>query len=418
MPALMSHAPLSHKLDFLDKGTVFTLLVAALGYFVDAFDLILFGVVRIPSLKSIGVADSDTLSTGLLLINMQMAGLLVGGFLWGVLGDKFGRLSVLLGSILLYSIATLANAFVDSVLSYVGLRFLAGIGLAGELGVGITLVSELLPRQYRGLGSAFIGTIGMLGAVMAGFIGESFDWRMAYMIGGCMGFALLFMRVGLKESGLYLTVAQNTHVPRGSFVSLFSNLSLLRRYIAVIFVPLPLLTMIWILVAFTPEFARNFGASVPLQAGKAIIFCYIGLTIGDALSGLLSQLLKSRRKAIAFFLLLLTAGCAAHLVCRPATAQLYYASCLLMGLAGGYWIVAIQLAAEQFGTNIRATATTSVPTVARALIIPATMGFKALSPLVGVVSSWAIIMLVALGLSVLGLLSLKESFHRDLDYVE
>ena len=415
MPSSLS----SNKLDFLDKGILFTILVATLGYFVDAFDLLLFGVIRVSSLKSLGVVDSDILSTGLLLINMQMAGLFFGGFLWGVLGDKYGRLSVLLGSIILYSIATFANAFIESVTAYEALRFLAGVGLAGELGIGVTLVSEILPRQYRGLGTALIGTVGMLGAVTAGFIGDSFDWRTAYMVGGSMGFALLFLRVGLKESRLYLTIARkNTGVRRGHLFSLFSYPSLLRRYVAVILVPLPLLTMIWILVAFTPEFTKSFGASVPLLAGKAIVFCYIGMTIGDALSGLLSQFLKSRRKAIACFLLLLAAACTAHLAFRPATAELYYASCLLMGLAGGYWIVAIQLAAEQFGTNIRATAATSVPTVARALIIPVTIGFKALSPIVGVASSWAMIMVVALVLSILGLLSLKESFHSDLDYVE
>jgi putative MFS transporter len=415
----MSFSTLISKLDNLDKATLLTIFIAALGYFVDAFDMLLFGVVRVPSLKNIGVANGDILSTGLFLINLQMAGLLVGGFLWGVLGDKFGRLSVLLGSILLYSAASFANAFVDSVTLYGILRFVAGVGLAGELGIGVTLISEILPQQHRGLGTAFLGTVGMLGAVTAGLVGDSFSWRIAYGIGGVMGFILLLMRIRLKESQLYLMVAKgNAGVKRGHLLSLFFKPSLLRRYIAVILIPLPLLTMIWILVAFTPEFAKSFGANIPLQAGKAIVFCYIGMTIGDALSGLLSQFLKSRRKAIAWFLLLLAAARMDHLVLHPATAESYYASCLFMGIAGGYWIVAIQLGAEQFGTNIRATAATSVPTVARALIIPATMGFKALTPITGVVFGWAIIMAVAFSLSILSLLSLKDSFHSDMNYVE
>ena len=406
-------------LKFIDKATLLTIFVAALGYFVDIFDLILFGVVRVPSLKSIGVPDADILSTGFMLINLQMAGLLVGGFVWGVLGDKFGRLSVLLGSILLYSLANLGNAFVDSVTTYGILRFVSGIGLAGELGLSITLISELLPISYRGLGATFIGGIGMLGAIAAALIGDGFGWRMAYGIGGGMGFVLLLMRFGLKESQFFLALCHEKNgIKRGHLFSLFSKPRLFIRYIAVILIPLPLLIMIWVLVALTPEFARNFGVSAPLQAGTAILFCYIGLTIGDTLSGLLCQFLKSRRQTIAFFLFLLVLACCAHLIFRPATAALYYASCLFMGIGGGYWIIAIQFGAEQFGTNIRATATTSVPTVARALIIPATLGFKTLSPSFGMSSSWAIIMALSVILSVLSLWSLKETFHNNLDYVE
>ena len=415
----MSTLSFTDKLNGLGKGVFLTILVATLGYFVDVFDLILFGVVRVSSLKSIGVDDNQILSTGILLINIQLIGLLVGGFLWGVLGDKFGRLSVLLGSILLYSASTFANAFVDNVTLYAILRFLAGVGLAGELGIGVTLVSEIMPRQYRGIGATIIGAAGMLGAVTAGLVGDSLGWRFAYGFGGLMGLALLLMRIGLKESPLYLELAKkNAGSQRGRLFSLLNTPFLLRRYIAVILVPLPLLTMVWILVAFTPEFAASFGASVPLQAGKAITFCYIGMTIGDVLCGLLSQFLKSRRKAIAWFLLMLSITCAAHFLLRPATAGLYYLSCLFMGLAGGYWIVAIQFGAEQFGTNIRATAATSLPHIARALVIPATVGFKAMNPMMGVAASWAIIMAVAMFLSLLSLFILKDSFHKDLDYVE
>ena len=403
----------------LDKKILFTILVAALGYFVDIFDLLLFAVVRVPSLKSLGVPDSELASSGVFLINMQMGGILIGGFLWGVLGDKFGRLSVLLWSIMLYSVANLANAFVTDVNMYAAMRLLAGIGLAGELGAGVTLVSELLPIRLRGIGTTFVGVVGVSGAVFAGFLGDMFPWQTAYIIGGGMGFVLLCLRIGLKESGMYAALAENhSSVRRGDLLALFCKKHLLRRYAAAFLIPLPMLAVIWILVAFTPEFSKAFGAEIPFKASYAIVFHYIGLTFGDGFYGLFSQYLQNRRKAIALSLVLMVAASTAHILIQPTSPILYYGSCGLMGLLGGYWIVAIQFGAEQFGTNLRATATTSIPTIARALIIPATMAFQAMTPAAGLVGSFAIVMAFASLLAALSLFSLKETFHRDLDYVE
>jgi putative MFS transporter len=400
-----------------DRNVALAILVAALGYFVDIYDLLIFGVVRVASLRDIGVADSDMLSTGLHLINLQMGGILIGGFVWGVLGDRLGRCSVLFASILLYSVANLVNAFAHSLPLYEAMRFVSGVGLAGELGLSVTLVSELMPKEYRGWGATIIGSVGVMGAILAGLIGDCVSWRVAFAIGGAMGLALLLLRVGLRESGLFLSQCAG-QVKRGNLFSLFTRWSLLKRYVPAILVPLPILAMIWLPVALTPEFARAFGASSALSAGTAIVFTYIGLTIGDALSGIISQKLRSRRKSIALFMTLLALSCAAHLFFRPTTPVAYYASCALMGFAGGYWIMAIQLAVEQFGTNIRATASTSIPTVSRALIIPSTLLFKMFSPNAGVINSAFLILSGIFILAALSLAVLPDSFAKDLDYTE
>ncbi|MFY9288543.1 MAG: MFS transporter [Alphaproteobacteria bacterium] len=414
----MKSSSIISDLKSIDKGVQFTILIAALGYFVDAFDLLLFSAVRVASLKSIGVPESDLLSTGVLLINVQMAGLVLGGFLWGILGDKFGRLSVLLGSIFIYSAASFANAFVDTVPAYTVWRFIAGVGLAGELGVGVALASEIMPQRYRGLGTAFIATIGMLGCVCAGLVADLMDWRTAYIVGGVLGFLLLFLRMRMKESNMYLTLAKKPKIKRGSLLVLLKPKPL-KRYAAIILVPLPLLVMLWIFVAFTPEFAKALGMTAVVQTGKAIMFAYIGMTIGDAASGIVSQLWHSRKKAIVLFIGMLAAAAFIHLTQNHDSAQMFYASCLLMGITGGYWILVIQMAAEQFGTNLRATVATSVPTMARgALLIPMTMAFKALVPVWGVIYSGAAIMALTLVLALVGLYCLKESFNADLDFVD
>ncbi len=404
----------------LDKGIAFTVLAAALGYFVDIFDLLIFIAARVTSLKDMGVPEADLLSTGVFLINVQMAGLFVGGFLWGILSDKFGRLSVLLASILFYSLATLANAFIDNVPLYTILRFVAGVGLAGEIGIGVTLASELLPIRYRGLGTTFIATVGILGAVVAGIVVDFFGWRGSYIIGGVMGFALLFMRMTLKESGMYLAlVRQKNEVVRGSLLSFLKKASLLKRYIIIAFIPSPILVLAWIIIAFTPEFAKAFGTTGTVSAGLAMVYCYVGLAMGDAVSGLVSQYWQSRKKAMALFMGLSALACTMHLTLQPQSVFLYYAFCAMMGFTGGYWVLFIQIGAEQFGTNIRATAATSLPTLSRGIIlILFTMGFRALIPYTGIVASAGIILAISLFLSVASLCSIKESFHDSLDFVE
>jgi putative MFS transporter len=404
----------------IDKAVLFTILVAALGYFVDIFDLLLFSIVRVQSLKDLGVAPDQILSVGIRLINTQMAGLLVGGFLWGIVGDRAGRVKVLFGSILLYSVANIANGFAHTVDQYAALRFIAGVGLAGELGAGVTLASELLPQKYRGLGTAFIAVIGILGATVAVLIAALTDWRTAYIVGGCMGLALLVMRVQAKESALHEQLAsKGPDIARGDLRIFFRKPELLRRLLAVILMGGPIWGVIGMLITFTPEFAKAFGMSVLPTAANAILFCYIGNSAGAGFTGLLSQKLQSRKKSVAVSLLLLCIAVALYMTVPHAdSVRYYYAVCLFLGFATGYWAMFVQIGAEQFGTNIRATAATSAPNFVRALTIPITISFHSLSPILGVAGSGSVVMSVLIIVAFIALSRLKETFGADLDYVE
>jgi MFS family permease len=403
----------------IERGALLTVLVAALGYFVDIFDLLLFSIVRISSLKSLGVPDDQILDTGILLINMQMAGMLIGGILWGIWGDRAGRVSVLFGSILLYSVANIANGFVHDVNHYAILRFIAGVGLAGELGAGVTLASELFPRKWRGLGTTFIAAVGVCGAVFAAVIAEYTDWRTAYIIGGCMGLSLLALRMNVHESGLYEKTkhaAQN--ISRGNFLKLFASRKLFVKYISVILIGAPLWGVVGLFVTFTPEFAKDFGMDVIPKAGNAVLACYAGLALGDAFSGLLSQYLRSRRKAVAICLGLMTISIALYVLAPHETLFEYYSLCFLMGIAAGYWAMFVQMGAEQFGTNIRATAATSIPNMVRGSTIPMTAGFHFLIPHLGVTMAGVTVLAVMISLAAVSLFFLEETFEADLDYVE
>ncbi len=368
----MSSSGISLKNETIDRATLFTIVVAALGYFVDIFDLLMFSIVRTPSLKSIGVADGDILAKGIVLINVQMTGLLIGGILWGMLGDRWGRKKVLFGSILLYSLANIANGYAQGMTSYAVLRFIAGIGLAGELGAGVTLASELLPRKWRGLGTTFIAFIGVLGATVAVFVAKMTDWRTAYIVGGCIGLLLLAMRVNVRESALHQKLMNDApDVARGNILILLRDPKLLKRFLAVILVGSPIWGVIGMLITFTPEFAKDLGMTVIPTAGSAVLFSYIGNSLGAMFSGLLSQALRSRRKSVAVSLALLAAALCIYMkLPYDNSLPLYYAVCGLLGFATGYWAMFVQMGAEQFGTNIRATAATSSPNFVRALHHP------------------------------------------------
>jgi putative MFS transporter len=307
-------------------------IVAALGYFVDIYDLLLFSIVRVPSLKALHVPSALLLEKGIELINVQMAGMLLGGILWGIIGDKKGRLTVLFGSILLYSIANIANGFVTTVDQYALLRFIAGIGLAGELGAGITLVAEILPKEIRGYGTSIVASVGVLGAVLAYLVADTFDWKAAYMIGGVLGLALLVLRFNVFESGMFSHVKEK-RVSRGNFLSLFTSRIKLVKYLRCIMIGLPIWFVIGILLTFSPEFGKVLGIPVPVQAGKAVMFGYIGLSLGDLSSGLLSQYFKSRKKVVFIFLLLTSLFIALFLLQGAKNAMVFYLSasgrCLL-----------------------------------------------------------------------------------------
>lgn len=407
---------IAKRLD-VSHFTLLTIIVAALGYFVDIFDLLMFSIVRVQSLKDLGVAEEDLLSTGILLINTQMAGLLAGGILWGIWGDRKGRVSVLFGSILLYSLANIANSFVHDVNQYAVLRFIAGLGLAGELGAGVTLASELLPKKWRGLGTTFIAAVGVLGATFAAIVADITDWRTAYLIGGGMGLCLLILRMQVHESGMFNETKKKKDVKRGDLRTLL-RWPMLKKYIAVILVGAPIWGVVGLLITFSPEFAKAFGAGFTPKAGMAVLACYAGLSIGDVFSGLLSQHLKSRRKSVAVFLLV-SCGCILYYLFAPhATLFAFYAACFAMGIGTGYWAMFVQMGAEQFGTNIRATAATSLPNMVRGSVIPITASFHALMPFTGVTTAGLIVMSILILLAFGAVWTLKETFHTDLDYTD
>jgi putative MFS transporter len=402
----------------LPRAVWMAILVAALGYFVDIYDLILFSIVRVSSLRSIGVADGDLLGTGVLLLNMQMGGMLVGGVFWGILGDKRGRLSVLFGSICLYSIANIANGFVHTVEGYAALRLVAGIGLAGELGAGVTLVSELMGRESRGYGTTVIATVGICGAVVAALVGDFFDWRTAYFVGGALGIALLLLRIGVYESGMFEQLKAQQHVRRGNFLSLFATRERARRYVCVILIGIPIWYVVGVLITFSPEFGRAFGMSEMPSAGTAVLFAYVGLAIGDVASGTASQLLRSRKKIVLAFLSMTAVGVALYFTVAASSLVVFYVVCVALGFAAGYWAVFVTIASEQFGTNIRATATTSVPNFVRGAVVLLTSAFQAATPALGVVGSGIAVGAVAITLGFASLAALDETFAKDLDFIE
>ena len=394
-----------------------TVLVCSLGYFVDMFDLLLFPIVRQASLVSLGVPAVRHIEVGAFLLNWQMSGMLLGGIFWGVLGDKRGRLSTLFGSIALYSAANLANAYVGSIPAYAACRFLAGLGLAGELGAAVTLVAESLPRESRGYGTALVAAVGVFGTVTAALVGRYLTWQHAYLVGGGLGVLLLFLRVGIRESRMF----QRTHegsASRGDFLSLFTSWDRLGRYVRCICIGLPMWFIVGILIIFMPEFAGVVRATGRLNPATAVAFCYSGITLGSLLSGFLSQWWGTRTKVVGIFMASAFAGTALYLLARGLTPFWMYALALWLGLASGYWAVFVTVAAEQFGTNLRATVATTVPNFVRGAVVLITSGFIALKGGMGLLgAAWAV-GLVCFGLAAWALTGLEDTHGRDLDFEE
>jgi len=399
------------------SAVVLAIVASALGFFVDLYDIIIVSVVRRASLLAVGVPEAELLEKGVLLLNVQMAGMLLGGFLWGILGDKRGRLSVLFGSILLYSTATLANAFAPNFEWFLALRFLAGIGLAGELGAGITLVTEQMPPEKRGLGPAIIGSCGMLGAIFGAYIGGHYSWQFTYQLGGIMGFALLILRLGVLESGLYEGLKEKT-TTRGNLSILFKNPYHLKRYTAVILMGFPGWFVNGIVMTFTPEIAKSMGMTEFPSVATVFSVFFIGFTFGDFSCGLVSQWLQSRKKAILLYLSTFTVLLVAYFIFGSRSVTIYYGIFLLMGISVGYTIVLLTNAAEMFGTNIRSTVTTSSLNLLRASVIPQSLLFSALVPSLGAVTAALITGLCALAVAFYGYTQLEETFHKPLDYVD
>lgn len=394
-------------------------IVAALGYFVDIYDLLLFGIIRVKSLTSLGLSDIQVRDSGEFIISIQMAGLLIGGIIWGIMGDKRGRLSVLFGSIILYSLANIANGFVQTVDQYALIRFVAGIGLAGELGAGITLVSESLPKEKRGIGTSLVSGLGILGAVVAFFISKFFDWRVCYFIGGGLGFLLLLLRVSVFESGMFKEI-KGLNVSRGNLLMLFNNANRFKKYLICICIGLPTWYIIGVLVSFSKEFAskENLNISGVVDPGAAIMYCYVFTSIGGILIGFISQWLKSRKKALYIFYTITTIFIILFFMQQGGTASGMYLICAGLGLGCGLWAIFVTMGAEQFGTNLRATAATTIPNMVRGSLPLIIILLKALrGPFDYVTAAWitgAIIMIITVVAAILS----EETFHKDLNYLE
>jgi len=400
------------------RHIAFLILVASLGYFVDIYDLLVFSIVRVSSLTGIGVKAADIKAVGVSIINWQMCGLLIGGLLWGILGDKLGRIKVLFGSILLYSIANFINGKVTTVDQYIIVRFIAGIGLAGELGAGITLVAETMKREKRGYGTMIVSVIGLFGAAGANFVAKHWDWHVAYYVGGCLGILLLILRVGTFESGMFKSIENHSGISKGNFLKLFTNWTRFKKYLFCILIGAANWFVVGVLVTLAPEFGRHLGASQPLNAGDGVFYTYLGISIGGLAAGMLSQITRSRRLTVIVFLLISAVSVVVYLSSKGITPEEFAWVCLFMGFGVGYWPIFVTIPAEQFGTNLRATVTTTVPNFVRASLIPINTAFTFFSVRYGWLSAGYIMMGILTLIAILALSQLKETFTRDLNFLE
>ncbi len=392
-------------------------IVAALGYMVDMYDLFLFSIVRVPSLKSLNVSGDNILKDGIMLLNLQMAGLLIGGIVWGILGDKRGRLSVLFGSILIYSIANIGNGFVHSVSAYALLRFIAGFGLAGELGAGITLVTEILPAKVRSYGTTLVATLGVCGALLAYAVSYLFAWRASYFIGGALGLLLLVLRMKVFESGIFITL-KDKNVKRGDIRMLFNNAARFKKYTTSIVIGMPIWLVMGVIITFSPEFGKAIGVAAPVDAGKAVLFAFMGQVAGNIVSGSLSQYLNNRKKVVFLFMLFSAAFVLVFFLIPPPSISVLYMLCACLGFSCGYWTLFITIAAELFGSNLRATVATTVPNFVRATVIPLTALFTFLKNYTSSISSILIVAASTYLLAGFALVFLEETFKKDMNYIE
>jgi putative MFS transporter len=396
-------------------------IVAALGYFVDIYDLLLFTVVKKESMLQVGSTDASLLADSSRVINWQMVGLLLGGICWGMLADKKGRLSVLFGSIILYSAANFLTAFIHTVDQYALCRFLAGLGLAGELGAGITLVAELLPKEKRGIGTSLVAGIGLIGAVVAYFVYQfTKDWRLCYKIGGVLGMVLLLLRISVAESGMFLQVKQQ-EVKRGSFLMFFTDGRRFRKYLNAILIGLPTWFVIGILINQSDRFAKAMYGSSGIDSGRSIMFAYVAISIGDILVGFLCQWLKSRKKGLlVFYFLCLIFGFLFFSGLNNSDSTMYFL-CAMLGFSTGFWAIFVTMGAEQFGTNLRATAATTIPNMVRGALPLMNLLFLNLFQKSwgwNLINAGIVTGIIIMSVSFVAFYFTEETYHKDLNYIE
>ena len=403
------------------KEVWFTVVVAALGYFVDIFDLQLFNVIGKQSLGPAGLnlsPEQVNYFYDFVLFNFQMGGMLIGGLVWGIMGDKLGRKSILFGSIIIYSIANFANGFATDTTTYSILRFMAGFGLAGELGAAITLVSELMSKENRGMGTVIIVAMGALGAVGSAFVSKNFSWQTAYFIGGGLGLTLLFLRFRTFESGMFEKLKNTEGVAKGDFLSFFTNKERFIKYLWCILLGVPIWYILGIVIKFSPKLAESTGVTGKVNIADAVMYAYIGLSAGDLLCGWLSQIFRNRRMVVGGFIAASMILSGIMLYVHGMTPSVYLACCFILGVGSGYWGLFVTIASEQFGTNVRATATTTVPNFVRGSVILLTLGYKNFEAVGGAIEGATWVGLVSYALAFMAIWQLKETFGKDLNYYE
>ena len=394
-------------------------IVGALGYFVDVYDLILFSMVRIPSLKDLGFSGDALVNNSALLLNMQMIGMLLGGIFFGILGDRLGRVTLLFGSILIYSVANIANGFSHSIESYAIWRFIAGFGLSGELGGCITLVSEILPQHLRGYGTTVISTVGVFGAVVGGWVATKVHWTTSYFIAGGLGLFLLILRLSVAESGMFKQLrTERDHVSRGNFLMLFTKWTRVMKYFRCILVGFPLWCIVGVLVTFSPEIAGALKISETIVNTVSVPVCYTGITLGGFVSGFLSQKLRSRRKVLFGFLVITTFALLGYFMTAGQSSRVFYWAVFALGFGVGYWTIFATIAAEQFGTNIRATVATTVPNFVRGATVLFVWSFTKLKPHYGPVIAAEIVAAACMVIAFWAVTGLGETYDKNLDYLE
>ncbi|MEI6851868.1 MAG: MFS transporter [Bacteroidota bacterium] len=409
-------------MDRSPSPKIFNIIViaAALGYFVDIYDLILFGVVKNPSLIDLGITAKDELFTqGNFLLSMQMAGMLIGGIIWGILSDRKGRLSILFMTIFLYSIANIANGFAQNITQYAVLRFIAGFGLSGELGVGITMVSEVMSKEKRGLGASIVSGIGIAGSALAFLVAEKFQWRVAFWTGGGLGLLLLFLRIAVYESGMY-EKTKAIKVSRGNFLSLFTDIKRFKKFIFIILLAIPTWYTVSVLAINAPSLAQDaLHITGSIKGSTSVMLHYIGAAIGSFLFGYISLKLCSRKKPIVIGILGIAALSVVYFALNGGSPVMFYTVLLLLGMPmGGLWTIFVTAASEQFGTNLRATVTTSAPNFVRGATILITFLLGVLNPLVGLWNAGVILGVFFTALALVSVFFIEETYGKDLDYME
>jgi putative MFS transporter len=404
--------------NYSNRKTNLAIVAAALGYFVDLYDILIFSIVRTKSLLGIGVLATDLVPKGILLLDIQMLGMLLGGFFWGVLGDKKGRLSVLFGSIIMYSVANLANGFVETVESYAFWRFFAGVGLAGELGAGLTLVHELISKEKRSFVTSLINVAGILGAMTGAVVGGWFSWQTAYWVGGGMGLCLLILRIGVVEPQMFMTVKEESAIERGNFLLIFATWQRFSKYLAILFIGALTWFVAAIIISFTPEIAKAMGMEILPEVPMVVLWAYTGFAIGNLSSGFVSHYFKSRKIALFIFITWLALGTIAFFAFGGQSVAWYYAMMCMMGIGTGKNAALFTLAAEQFGTNIRATAVTTATNFIRAFAIPYTLLFKFLLEKIGTVNAAISVGILAFTLAYWAMMQLEETFGKDIDFID